>query len=152
MTDHRVIEQLFGLPPWTVRTVERRGNGDYAIVLDAGRIWRLVALGQITCAHVRWLRGRRVIRLSRKRIHGHQPRSPDARPRDRRARRRANQRRFAISIMCENPRAPLVDRALHDGDLGAVDELRAAIVRASHRGTAIQAQREVARMFGREAA
>jgi len=141
------IEQALGLPRHSVAAVERRANGDYAIVLDAARIRRHVALRRIRYHEVRWLAGRRVLRLPRKRVHGYRPNSPAAAPRDLRARRRANQRRFALRLMMEwSPWLPIVDAALMEhGDLGVIDDFRAAIIRASHRGTARQAQAEPGR-------
>jgi hypothetical protein len=125
--DLRAIAALLGLPPVAVRAVERRANGDYAIVIRSPRPGSGAAL-----AMPRWTWRRRVLRFPRRRVEGYRPRGP-VRPRDARARRKANQRRFAVRLVLLDPWLPVVERALA-GDLAAIDELRAAIRAAAGDG------------------
>jgi hypothetical protein len=82
------IADLLGLPPVAVRAVERRTNGDYAIVLRQPRAGNYAAQ-----AMPRWTWSRRALRIPRTRVEGYRQRSPWARERDVRARRRANAKR-----------------------------------------------------------
>ena len=110
----RRIEELLGLERFSLRTVERRANGDYALT------FREQALDR---------RYRRVLRIGRKRVLGYEQRSPHARPRDVAARRKASDRRFAMWLMSRvGLDAPVVRRALIERDLSAIDELREAIL------------------------
>jgi hypothetical protein len=121
------IADLLGLPPVAVRAVERRTNGDYAIVLRQPRPGSYAAQ-----AMPRWTWSRRALRIPRTRVEGYWQRSPWARERDVRARRRANAKRFALWLLWRlDPAAPVVERAIRGGDLEAVDELRPAILGAA---------------------
>ena len=110
----RTIEHLLGLKPYSLTGVERRRNGDFALM------FRTQKLGD------QWPR---VLRIPARRVFGYQPTSPDVRERDIRARRKANDRRFAQWLMWRLAvDAPIVERALWKRDLTAVDELREAIL------------------------
>jgi len=111
----RLVEYLLGLEGDSLRAVERRRNGDFALRFKYQRVG---------------YRSVRVLRLSARRVFGYEQRSPYALERDVRARRRANARRFAIWLMWRiDHRAPIVNIALSKGELDAVDELRDAILR-----------------------
>ena len=113
--DARLIEYLLGLRPFSLTGVQRRRNGDFALMFRTQRVGD------------RWPR---VLRIPARRVFGYQQHSPLARDRDVRARRRANSRRFAVWLMWRlDVHAPIVNRALWRGDLSAVDELRDAILR-----------------------
>ena len=112
--DARTIEHLLGLRRWSLTAVERRRNGDFAL------LFRTQKVGD---------RYPRVLRLPARRVFGYQQRSPHARERDIRARHKANARRFALWTFDHvGYDCPLVQRAW-DGDLAVVDELRDAILR-----------------------
>jgi hypothetical protein len=114
------------LPRFTVRAVERRANGDYAILIRRPRAGSHAAL-----AMPRWTWGRRVLRIPARRVEGYRPRSPYVRPRDARARRKQNAWRMALWLAFKTDfDAPAARRAL-DGDLEAIAELRAAILGAA---------------------
>jgi hypothetical protein len=115
--DARVVETLIGLAPNSLRAVERRANGDVAL------IFRQQILGDR-------YRSRRVLRIPRRRLLGYVQRSPHARERDVRARRRANSRRFAWWLDARlSLEAPVIRSALWRRDLEPIEELRAAILR-----------------------
>jgi hypothetical protein len=115
--DARRVEQLLGLQPYSLRGVERRRNGDYALKFRTQRVGDA------------WPR---VLRIPAKRVHGYRQRSAHVRPRDARARVRANQRRFAYWLMWKlGIDAPIVQRAIYQHDLTAIDELRRAILALS---------------------
>jgi hypothetical protein len=120
--DLRAVADLLGLPRRMVRAVERRKNGDFAVSLSLrGVRWSEVPPG---------LRGRRVLRLPRRRVEGYRPRGP-VRPRDARARAKQNAWRFALWLGWRvDLDAPVVRRAFV-GDLGGVAALREAIQRAA---------------------
>lgn len=110
----REIEQLLGLRRYSLVRVDRRANGDFALEFHTQKVGD------------RWPR---VLRIPARRVFGYQQRSPFARDRDVRARQRANARRFALWLMWRiNVNAPLIERALWQHDLTAVDELRDAIL------------------------
>jgi hypothetical protein len=112
-TDARLVEHLLGLEPNTLRGVERRRNGDFALQFKTQRVG------------YRWLR---TLRIPQRRLFGYQQGVPHVSERDVHARRRANGRRFAIWLMCNvDVHAPVVHRAVH-GDETAIDELREAIL------------------------
>jgi hypothetical protein len=110
----RTIEDLLGLDRYSLRGVERRANGDFALMFRTQRVgdsWP------------------RVLRIPAKRVFGYMQRSPVATDRDVRARRQANARRMALWLFDRvGPNCPVVARALWDSDLTGVDELRAAIL------------------------
>jgi hypothetical protein len=108
----RTIEHLIGLRPCSLLAVERRANGDYALIIR----------GQLVGG--RW---RRVIRLPAKRVEGYRPRSATVRPRDVRARRRANARRTALWLMNIVDVAPVVERVFFGDHWETLDELRYAV-------------------------
>ncbi len=110
----RTIEHLLALKPYSLTGVERRRNGDFALTLHGQQVAD------------RWTR---VLRMPAKRVFGYQQRSPHVRDRDVRAQRKANSRRMALWVFDHvGYDCPLVERALWERDLTAVDELRAAIL------------------------
>jgi hypothetical protein len=121
MTDLHPVEAALGLPVGVVPTVERRSNGDYAVIIDSRRLAWLVVRREVRYGDVRWAVGRRVVRISRAKVHGR---------RSRHAFVTWWLLTFGVLLAPED-----------------VDQLRAAIIRASHRGTALQAQREVERRW-----
>jgi hypothetical protein len=113
------IERLLGLPSLAVRNVERRRNGDFAVMLSHRRGG---------AGMPRWTWRRRALRIPARRVEGYRPATPDVRPRDVRARRRQNARRFAWWLLGRlDFDTPVVERALFAGDVEAIDELREAI-------------------------
>ena len=112
--DARLIEELLGLERFSLRGVERRANGDFAVTFRTQRLGNGYP---------------RVLRIPAKRVLGYCQRSPTARPSDVAARRKASDRRFAYWLMSRvGHDAPVVRRAVFARDLAAVDELREAIL------------------------
>ena len=110
----RRIESLLGLKPYSLTGVERRRNGDFALMLHTQK------LGD------HWPR---VLRIPAKRVFGYQQQSPYVRERDVRARRKASDRRFALWLMWKvDVDAPIIERALWRREYEAVEELRDAIL------------------------
>jgi hypothetical protein len=120
--DLTTIADLLGLPHPAVAGVERRANGDYAILIRRPRPGSMAV--QLM---PRWTWGRRVLRIPERRVHGYRQRSPWVAPREVRARRKANAKRFAWWLWWIDLDMPVARRALLENDLHAVAELRAAI-------------------------
>jgi hypothetical protein len=125
-SDLHVIADLLGLPHPAVAGVERRANGDYAILIRRPRPGSMAV--QLM---PRWTWSRRVLRIPERRVHGYRQRSPRVTPRDLRARRKANAKRFAWWLRWIDLDMPVARRALLENDLDAVDELRTAILAAA---------------------
>ena len=116
----RQVERLLGLQSWSLRSVELDGNGRASYYVLRFRT-------QLFAGETR-----RTLRIPRKRIDGYVQKSGTARPRDVAYRARENRRRFAFWLLCWlDVGAPVVDLAICDGDLGVIDELRAAILLAA---------------------
>jgi hypothetical protein len=111
----RTVEQLLGLRPGSLTGIERRANGDFALTFDTQPVDRHYC---------------RVLRIPARRVFGYRQRPRHfATVRAVRAGRRENSRRFARWLIWRvGVTAPIVDRAVSNGDLSAVDELRAAIL------------------------
>ncbi len=122
-THARELEALLALEPWSLCAVDRTVSG-------AGRYFVLRFRQQ------RFAGGsRRTFRIPAKRVTGYEQRSPTARPIDIAYRANENRRRFAIWLLSWlDVGAPIVNLALFDGDLGAIDDLRAAILLAADGG------------------
>jgi hypothetical protein len=105
----RELEALLGLRPYSLRAVERRANGDFAIRFKAQLVGD---------------RGRRVLRIPARLAFGYVQRSPSARPRDVRYRRRAADRKFALWLMRRLDYSAPILRAIYDHDLDVIEELR----------------------------
>ncbi len=122
-THARQVEHLLGLEAWSLRAVEldRGGPASYYVL----RFRQQQFAGET----------RRTFRIPAKRVRGYQQRSATARPRDVRYRAAQSRRRFAFWLLCWLD-APVVDIAICDGDIGVIDELRAAILLAASGGAA----------------
>ncbi len=119
-THARELEALLALEPFSLYGVDRAADGAYRL-----RFRHQSFAGS----------GRRTFKIPAKRVIGYEQRSATARPCDVAHRANANRRRFAIWLMSWlDVGAPVVDVALLDGDLGAIDELRAAILLAADGG------------------
>jgi hypothetical protein len=143
--DLALIEVTLGLPARSVLGVERRANGDYAIVLNAKRVAHAIRVHQATYAQLRDVVGKRVLRIPRRAIHRQRRRGG-------RKWRGRNRRLWEWALAHTGYACPAAHPARMDRDDRMLDDLREAVVRASHRGTAIQAQRELERRFGEERA
>jgi hypothetical protein len=113
-THVRELEALLGLQPNSLHDVRLRA---YILRFDQQRFagsWR------------------RTFRIPAKLVRGYQWKS--AGPYDARYRAKASRRRFAIWLACWYAADPVTDRALIDGDLAVIDELRAAILIAADGG------------------
>ena len=120
-THARELEALLGLKPWSLRSVEHE---------PARRTYLLRFRQQLFAG-----RSRRVFRIPAKRVIGYEQRSPTARLRDVRYRADLNRRRMALWLFARlGIAAPVVELALLRGDLGAIDELGAAILLAAGGG------------------
>jgi hypothetical protein len=125
------VADLLGLPRFTIKAVERRADGAYAVVLNGRRLAAPANLGRVP----RWATSKRVLRIPARRVEGYRQRSPHVRARDLRARRKKNARAFAWWLHDRlGHDVPVVERALRRGDLAAVDELRAALIAATPLG------------------
>ena len=110
----RTIEELIGLKPYSLTSVERRANGCVALT------FRQQVIDRRSC---------RVLRIPFKRLIGYEPRSSTSRPSDQRHRRRLGQKRFSWWLADEiGITAPVVARALFDRDLSGIEELRGAVL------------------------
>ena len=113
--DLRAIEAGLGLPRGVVRAVERRANGDFALVLKRPRPGSLPDLS--------WpwpILGRRVLRVSRRAVYGKT--------------RRWRSRNRPFREWAENTlgyRSPAARFERMDRDDEVLDELRRAILRAA---------------------
>lgn len=116
----RELEELLGLEPSSRRDVRRSRDGKHYILRFAQQQFA-----------GRWCRS---FRIPAKRVHGYQQRSATVHPYNARYRANASRRWFAIWLTCWWIADPVVDRAFN-GDLGAVDELRAAILLAADGGS-----------------
>jgi hypothetical protein len=128
--DLRHIEAALGLPRYAVGAVERRSGGDYALLLhrpaltrwqrDHPRDWRLLPIA-----------ARRVLRIPRGAVHA------------RTRRWRSRNRRLFRWAFTHAPLSPAAEPERLERTDRVLDELRAAIVRESHRGTMRQGYREL---------
>jgi hypothetical protein len=110
----RRIEQLLALEPGSLHGIDRRArDGAFVLRFDPQRLTRSGGY-------------RRQLRIPARRVFGYRQVSATARPRDVRARRKANAERFWMWLLWRvDPYAPILDRP---GHLDAIEELRRLIL------------------------